>query len=751
MPVSFSQHRLKTGNYFSSLSFHQTSSHQRTPKPEPLFLRQIQRITPHASLFYTSSSDLRTHPPLLTLTVCASLLLLSQIHCCTSQPLDRATSNALRSGGTPSTLTVQTDIGLTPIALSGHREIRRLPRHLPVQPQSTTRPPVVPDDVTFTRLFPSACETQNNPYRFSQILNQISIALSHPITAMMTESLNLMSWLQGRGCIAAAEEKQLTDTLSGLDLLISQLITLLPGSQPLAVTQYIIAPLLAKAARDLEGIVLPDDQDLSLIQQLTQQARISRATLNHHARQTLTGAYSSTRWPTLGLPVIHLTEKGNYIDLHIRGKIQRVPVREHAGCIYAMMPHGRRRKRIYFNHLIQKWEVMAKNIDPHNIRQEQDLLSALSLHTDYRRPAGTTDRLTPYMLTYPQLSGEKEIMAIEMTGRLVPVRYDSTHRKTFIYDASGQHLEQHEVIFWQQEWHLTLPVDKQPVMKRYFSVKEGKIQNFAVIRQENGREILAHVNPRTGSYRGREYVLNPKGDLDLYTARKHRHDVKRKRAMAREYTGEALEAACRRVKRGLNILALCTGQTPDNPVIGEGSISKVYDLQDGYVLKVYTGKMTPQYKSRLQYAINNVRGFNRYYGPASGFLRLTPAKDASASVSVRLRKIHGIALNAISTVTDDRLLHIMQDAISAPQLAHHLAAQLQQKGIAHYDINKGNILFSPLQGFSIIDFDSAVISPENQAVSQSITDWMTSTLGYVLNEAHRDILHQSRILRRKRA
>jgi len=193
------------------------------------------------------------------------------------------------------------------------------------------------------------------------------------------------------------------------------------------------------------------------------------------------------------------------------------------------------------------------------------------------------------------------------------------------------------------------------------------------------------------------------------------------------------------------LLHLCAGSQKKPPIIGKGSVSTVYDTMDGYVVKRYTGKLNQEYKSRLQYANNNAKGFNRLYGQSSGFVSIQQHKDGSASVAVRLLKINGNALNTISHINDESILKQMQMALNNTRLAENLANVLMNKGIAHYDINKGNIIYSLQNGFSFIDFDSAVFSTENEKINPSITHWMTSKLDYILNETKSDIairLHQ---------
>ncbi|MGV3344806.1 dermonecrotic toxin domain-containing protein [Enterobacteriaceae bacterium LUAb1] len=197
---------------------------------------------------------------------------------------------------------------------------------------------------------------------------------------------------------------------------------------------------------------------------------------------------------------------------------------------------------------------------------------------------------------------------------------------------------------------------------------------------------------------------------------------------------------CYRIKRGLGFADLCSGGAEKYPVIGQGSISTVYDTGEGYVVKKYTGKIDSEYKSRLLYAKNNAKGFNKYYGESSGFVSVSPNKDGTATVSARLKKIDGVVLNEISTVSDKSLLTDMLLEMRAKKLPENLANHLKNKGIMHYDINQGNIIYSKEKGFSIIDFDSAMFASENNPISQSHANDMKNKFSYIFSETKRDIV-----------
>ncbi|WP_409040063.1 hypothetical protein [Klebsiella sp. BIGb0407] len=172
--------------------------------------------------------------------------------------------------------------------------------------------------------------------------------------------------------------------------------------------------------------------------------------------------------------------------------------------------------------------------------------------------------------------------------------------------------------------------------------------------------------------------------------------------------------------------------------MGKGSVSTVYDLENGYVEKTYTGYFTENNKSRLISAKNNAKGFNRYYGTGSATVKLTHNTDGEISVSVKLKKINGKILSDILSLKDSHLNTEIISKIESNYPEETLSRKLQEKGIIHHDINKGNIIYNEGE-FFIIDFDSANFLSNGKKVSESQTESMKKKLQIVFNEVLREI------------
>ncbi|NIG88113.1 hypothetical protein M5J15_11450 [Serratia symbiotica] len=71
--------------------------------------------------------------------------------------------------------------------------------------------------------------------------------------------------------------------------------------------------------------------------------------------------------------------------------------------------------------------------------------------------------------------------------------------------------------------------------------------------------------------------------------------------------------------------------------------------------------------------------------------------------------------------------------------SEYLANFLREKGIIHKDINKGNIMYNKGELF-LVDFDDAIILPEDQILSSEQTQAMRNKLKYVFNDVLYDII-----------
>lgn len=184
-------------------------------------------------------------------------------------------------------------------------------------------------------------------------------------------------------------------------------------------------------------------------------------------------------------------------------------------------------------------------------------------------------------------------------------------------------------------------------------------------------------------------------------------------------------------------------------VLSEGSISTVYDIGNGYVMKKYKGYFDESYRSRIQYAENNVKGFNRYYGDNSATLQVTQHENGKSSVATKLIKIEGFSLSEINSVSDKDMLNDLLSNIKTKKPNETLSNYLRVKGIVHHDINKANVMYNNINNeLFVIDFDSAYFYPDGVNTSRSQEKYMEDKFSYVFKETQRDIENRLRELDR---
>lgn len=168
--------------------------------------------------------------------------------------------------------------------------------------------------------------------------------------------------------------------------------------------------------------------------------------------------------PIVDLPIFHIKNSVNHINLENNGKIYSVPVSERNGKIFAFVPKwtesSEKQHQVYFNHLAQKSERTGDGKFNHFSKREQRKYTNIPLGAYHRYQPKMTDRTAVYSVINPFSSRPKRLSAVEVLGRLVPYRYDFTTGKSFIYEPLiGGHA--HEIVLAQNEWHLKIHPSKK--------------------------------------------------------------------------------------------------------------------------------------------------------------------------------------------------------------------------------------------------------------------------------------------------
>lgn len=188
------------------------------------------------------------------------------------------------------------------------------------------------------------------------------------------------------------------------------------------------------------------------------------------------------------------------------------------------------------------------------------------------------------------------------------------------------------------------------------------------------------------------------------------------------------------------------GYYRDSPVIAEGTAAKIYDTQDGYLIKEYKRElkdapiiipsgadpMIPRkggsFSGSLAEAARNRDAFNRLYGEGSASLFIIDGKNPFVKiVYVKMKKIQGSSLSSLLDKADGKEISMVENILNTPDKltseVNIILNRLTINGIKHYDINLGNIIFDPkLKEFQLIDFDRASINPVVNGKIESLSE-----------------------------
>lgn len=384
----------------------------------------------------------------------------------------------------------------------------RQARHVVPKPKTTTTT-AAPDDVKIVKMFDFSCMNEGENLPFAQVLRQIGKTLRNPITALATESKHVDSWRQGRGCATSEEISAITDITEKVDAITSQVLTLLPGSQPLAIAQYIVGPLLEHAANDLEGKPTSREEELNLLQQVTQQARFSIDGMSHAERQRLqTAPQPGGKASGIDLPAFHLKNGRNHIKLKANGKHHDVALLEKDGRSFAQIPAKQQGKfanrEVYFNHLAQEWRLLGDGKFRHFSKQEQLAAHKLALGPHHLHRSSSANTPHVYSVHNSFTAQPARLEAIELFGRLVPYRHELATGKEYIYDARRPDAAPLEVENRLGEWHIKHGLTRQAAPELRAAIAKHDIaplalderqlstpNHFGIQRTGDGQYVLA--------------------------------------------------------------------------------------------------------------------------------------------------------------------------------------------------------------------------------------------------------------------
>ncbi|CCG87861.1 hypothetical protein [Erwinia piriflorinigrans] len=124
----------------------------------------------------------------------------------------------------------------------------------PVSEVNNTTISTLFEEVKIERLFDFSCIDERENISWSDIIRQVGKTLASPIRTLGDESLIIHYHnTLGQGCPPNQTTERVDQINGKIDSVTTQILTLLPGSQVVAVAQLIVAPALQVLADDLSG------------------------------------------------------------------------------------------------------------------------------------------------------------------------------------------------------------------------------------------------------------------------------------------------------------------------------------------------------------------------------------------------------------------------------------------------------------------------------------------------------------------
>ncbi len=646
-----------------------------------------------------------------------------------------------------------------------NKAIKRFPRYAVFQPKTTTSSPV-PDDVKIEKLDFSCIEERQN-LSISNVFRQIGKSLSNPVSELAKESQVIHYYNNHHRCPTQKEISNLLSITSTVDKTISIITALIPGSQALVVTQRLGGPLFRMIADSIDNKKLNvDDLSEANDQLLALGKSIVDTSPKNSNGQTIE---DQLRVPD------GLLFKNNKLSVNIKGVDKGFAIKNGD---YFANGNGKLR-RISYSSKNKEWTKTHRYIKTSgdNISFQHRIGKLLS---------GSIGKKTLYSIN-PNQHGIYTLTNKKTAESFYAIKISD---KFYRYiPASEKNVSLRGVIKTDDADIRVTRFDK-----RYFIVNEKKkfSVNYSPCRlgrspgslclhlsdglisklkesRENGipkRKIRgfkpSENNP--GLYESAKGTLYLKYDDVYFKLIRLEDGVADSQFMVRGkkiFGSKEITPVCFSREQGVNYIntpqenmmesagmsraeAMSHIETSPKPVvIGTGSISEVHDMGNGFVNKTYKGRIDERHKSRLVAANNNAKGFNRYYGDGAGKVSITPFKDGSASVSVKLKKIDGYVLSDVKSSSNYELLKEIETAVKTSNPSEKLSKSLQNNGIIHYDINKGNVIYNKGE-FYVIDFDSANFLPKGEMVSQSQTNSMREKFKHIFDDILREIDRKQR-------
>lgn len=174
-------------------------------------------------------------------------------------------------------------------------------------------------------------------------------------------------------------------------------------------------------------------------------------------------------------------------------------------------------------------------------------------------------------------------------------------------------------------------------------------------------------------------------------------------------------------------------------VVSKGSIGTVYEIDDNFLRKDYSGVLDESHPGRLTKAQNTVAAMNRLYGPDSAEVQIwNSANPLEKIVTVKMKRIPGESLDSLLKKGDIQVLNDVLIRYHESDPVNELVTSLSTNGINYNDINLANILFDQKTGkFHMVDFDDVDVLPNGEVLNPGKIQAMRNKFNHDFSEFKR--------------
>lgn len=224
---------------------------------------------------------------------------------------------------------------------------------VPVGTASSVVPMGGGNDVRIEKMYDFSCIDERNNMSWTDIIRQVGKTLGSPVKSLAAESQVVHHHnTLGKGCPSEHESLHLREITEKIDAVLSQVMPLLPGANPVIVLQQIVGPALEIYADELDGKPL-DQQKINDINQ--QVLFLSRQEIQTLSPEEKIGLFT-------GFPETKIKNRFNVINGEVAVKIgEETPHLKTDSYSFPYIEEGDVRRYIHFNNRDNVWVMNSES------------------------------------------------------------------------------------------------------------------------------------------------------------------------------------------------------------------------------------------------------------------------------------------------------------------------------------------------------------------------------------------------------